>query len=61
MFSLNKEGKLSMDRGSFVFSDTLKKGMFDTGPKLPPQYRDEDYPEIQWDENHATRENVLPE
>ncbi|MFZ2900017.1 MAG: peptidoglycan-binding protein [Saprospiraceae bacterium] len=61
MFSLQKRGKLSMERGSFVFSETLSRGMFDAGPKLPPHYRDEDYPEIQWDENLATRENVLPE
>lgn len=61
MFSLQKNGKLSMERGSFVFSEAIKKGMFDTGPKLPPQYKDEDYPDIQWDESRANSGNVLPE
>lgn len=61
MFSLQKEGKLSPERGSFQFSDVIPRGMFDAGAKLPPQYRDEDYPDIQWDESRAGAENVLPE
>jgi hypothetical protein len=55
MYALQKAGKLSSERGSFVFEEGTKKGLFDTGPQLPTNYRDEDFPEIIWDENMADK------
>jgi hypothetical protein len=46
---------LSPERGSFTFDHAAPKSLFDTGPKLPVNYSEEEYPEIQWDENEADK------
>jgi len=50
MLELEKSGKLSPERGSFIYDAVQSKGLFG---KTPSWYRAEDYPEIKWEEKGA--------
>lgn len=47
MLGLQKSGKLSSERGSFLYDAVQSKGLFG---KTPAWYKAEDYPEIKWEE-----------
>lgn len=59
MFSLKDSGKLSPERGSFSYETATKKSLFDTG--LPSNYREQDFPEIDWDEQSHSERTIIPE
>lgn len=54
MVELVKAGKLSAERGSFVYEEMKSRGFFSSNK--PSGYNEADFPDIQWDEKSINEE-----